>query len=150
MKIKTVVAETEEEEIIIKCRRRTDTVMRLEKLIENATLNDDEMVLYGESTEHYVPKVSILFFEAFDNRVYAHTADKMLKTEYKLFELEKLLPYYFARVSKSVIVNLMLISSIRREIVGNGEIAFKTSDKKTYFSRSFYKSLKEKIQEIRF
>ena len=42
------------------------------------------------------------------------------------------------------------IGSLTRELVGNGEITFSDSEKTTYFSRAYYKSLRDRIEEIRF
>ena len=133
MKIRTEISDCEQEEIIIKCRARTDQIKNIEAMLENLVAADHE----------------ILFFEAYDGKVYAHTKDKNFTCEYKLFELEDLLPSSYARISKSTVANVMLISYLKRELVGNGEIGFKGCDKRTYFSRSYYKTLRDKIDEMR-
>jgi len=149
MKVKTELCDDGEELIVIKCRERTEDIAALERLINAALDEKRELRLFMDGTEYYVNKAEVLFFEAERNNVYAHTAERMLKTEHRLFELENLLPSYFVRVSKSVIVNVKQISSLKRELMGGGELCFKTSDKKTYFSRNYYKRLKEKINDIR-
>lgn len=149
MKIKTEICADGEEEIVIRCRSKTDKIKRIEEILEDLVMSDKEMVLHLSGTEYYVPIQDILFFEALDSKVYAHTKDALFTCEYKLFELEALLPSSFARISKSNIANVMLVASLRREIVGNGEISFKGCDKRTYFSRSYYKILRDKIDEMR-
>ena len=149
MRLKTEISADSDEEIVIRCKERTEKITALEGLIQSALQQSSELVLYIDNAEHYVEKNSILFFEAYDNKVYAHTVGNMYRTDSKLFELEQQLPPYFARVSKSVIANIRQISSLKRELTGNGELCFKNSEKKTYFSRSYHKQLKEKIQEIR-
>ena len=119
-------------------------------MLENLVTTDREMILHSSGVEYYVPIKEILFFEAYDGKVYAHTSDKNFTCEYKLFELENILPSSFARISKSTVANVMLISYLKRELVGNGEIGFKGCDKRTYFSRSYYKILRDKIDEMRF
>ncbi len=138
------------EEIIIKCRERDDRVNEIERVIDNVLGSGGELILYINGTEYYVPRGEILFFESEGDKIYAHTAAKRYVTTYKLFELENIMPSYFVRISKSTIANIKLISSLRREVTGNGEITFKSCDKKTYFSRGYYKILREKIQEVRF
>jgi DNA-binding LytR/AlgR family response regulator len=108
-----------------------------------------EMVLYSSGTEHYIPFCDILYFESSDGKVYAHTARSVYTTDRKLFELEEALPPSFVRIAKSTIANVDLVSSLRREMVGNGEMYFKNSEKKVYFSRGYYKTLRDKIQEMR-
>lgn len=150
MKIRIEIAEDAPEEIVIRCRERTDEVGRIESLVENLLRGGSELVLSIGSREYYVQKSEILFFETYDGKVCAHTGDRMYQTGYKLFELEEILPAYFVRISKSVIANVRLISSLSRELTGNGEITFKGCDKATYFSRGYYKILKDKIEEVRF
>ena len=150
MKIRIEIAEDAPEEIVIRCRERTDEVGRIESLVENLLRGGSELVLSIGSREYYVQKSEILFFETCAGKVCAHTGDRMYQTGYKLFELEEILPAYFVRISKSVIANVRLISSLSRELTGNGEITFKGCDKATYFSRGYYKILKDKIEEVRF
>ncbi|MBQ8383121.1 MAG: LytTR family transcriptional regulator [Clostridia bacterium] len=150
MKIRIEIAEDESEEIVIRCRERTQEVKLIESVVENILKGGSELTLTIGSREYYVPKGEILFFETYDGKVCAHTRDRMYQTGYKLFELEELLPVYFVRISKSVIANVRQISSLGREITGNGEITFKGCDKATYFSRGYYKILKDKIEEVRF
>lgn len=149
MKIKTEICDGGDEEIIIRCRSKTDQIKNIEAILENLIVSDREMALHLSGAEYYVPIKDILFFEAYDGKVYAHTKDRMFTAGYKLFELDNILPSSFVRISKSAIANIMLISSLRRELVGNGEITFKSCDKKTYFSRGYYKILKDKIDEMR-
>ena len=149
MKIRTEICDDGQEEIIIKCRARTDQIRNIEAMLENLVATDREMILHSSGVEYYVPIKEILFFEAYDGKIYAHTKDKTFTCEYKLFELENLLPSSFARISKSTVANVMLISYLKRELVGNGEIGFKGCDKRTYFSRSYYKTLRDKIDEMR-
>ncbi|MBQ7357264.1 MAG: LytTR family transcriptional regulator [Clostridia bacterium] len=150
MKIRIEISEQNDDEIVIRCRQKTDKISAIETAIENALKSRGELVLYIGSTEYYVQKSEILFFEASGGKVFAHTRDGMFTAQYKLFELEDVMPSSFTRISKSVIANINLISSLRRELTGNGEITFKGSDKKTYFSRAYYKILKDKIEEVRF
>ena len=150
MKIWTEICNDGQEEIIIKCRARTDQIKNIEAVLENIVAADREMILHSSGVEYYVPINEILFFESYDGKVYAHTKDKNFTCEYKLFELENLLPSSFARISKSTVANIMQISHLRRELVGNGEIGFKGCDKRTYFSRGYYKILRDKIDEMRF
>ena len=149
MKIRTEISDDGQEEIIIRCRTRTDQIKNIESILEGLISSEREMTLHLSGVEYYVPLREILFFEAYDGKVYAHTKDKTFTCEYKLFELENILPSSYVRISKSAIANVMMISSLKRELVGNGEIGFRGCDKRTYFSRSYYKILRDKIDEMR-
>lgn len=150
MKVRIEISPEAEEEIVIRCRQLDERTERIREVIAELDRTSRELLLYIGNTEYYVEKSDILFFESGAGKVFAHTKDKMLRTEYKLFELEDVTPSYFVRISKSVIANVKLIASLSRELTGNGKITFKGSDKQTYFSRAYYKALKDKIEEVRF
>lgn len=150
LKIRIEIDESAQEEIVIRCRERSEKISVLETAIENALKSQGEIVLSNGNTEYYVKKSEILFFETCEGKVFAHTRGAMYTAPYKLFELEENMPSYFVRISKSAVVNINQISSLKKELTGNGEVAFKNSDKKTYFSRAYYKILKTKIEEMRF
>lgn len=149
MRIRIEISDSDDEEVIIRCKERTEKVSHLEQVIENAVRGDSLLVLYSANTEYYIPKKDILFFETYDGKVCAHTKDRMYKTSHKLFELEGIMPSYFVRISKSCIANIKMINSLRRELTGNGEITFAGTDKSTYFSRGYYSILKDKLEEMR-
>lgn len=147
MKIRTEISDIDE--IVIRCRENNDRIKNMRATIEAALRCGSEMALYIDGTEYLVSKNDILFFESSAGKVFAHTANRMYTAPHKLFELEESMPSSFIRVSKSVIVNVMNIASLNRELVGNGELTFHGSDKKTYFSRTYYKLLQYKIDEMR-
>lgn len=149
MRVRTEIDPNGEEEIVIRCKSRTEKIIQTEELIENAMKTRGDLSLYIANTEYYIDKNDILFFETTDGKVYAHTRNGMYASHYRLFEIEEMMPSYFIRISKSAIANVKLITSLRRELTGNGEIEFKSCDKKVYFSRAYYKLLRDKIEEIR-
>jgi len=149
LRIKIEIAD-ETDEIIIRCRERDSRILEIERAIENVLKGSGEMILNLTSTEYYIAKSDILFFASEGDKNYARTADKSYRTDYKLFELEDMMPSYFVRISKSTIANVKTISSMRREVTGNGEVTFKNCDRKAYFSRGYYKKLRDKINEVRF
>lgn len=149
MKLRTVIREDAEEEILITCREYSDKTRYLEDLIKHVIGIDHELMLTLSDTQYFVPKADILFFESLEGKVATHTADKMYYTTYKLYELEKLLPPAFVRISKSCIVNTAHILSIKKNLAGASEIAFRDGIKKVYASRNYYKTLLKTMEETR-
>lgn len=149
MKLRTVVKDDADEEVVVSCRAYTDKIRFLEDVIKNVIGLDNELMLTIGDTQYFVPKGDILFFESLDGKVAAHTVDKMYYTTYKLYELERILPPAFGRASKSCIINTAAIYSIRKNLAGASEVSFRQSVKKVYVSRSYYKSLMERIRETR-
>ncbi len=144
-----VSPDVEHDEIIIRCRSKSDKIRLLEAAIENVLAGETELVLFIRDTEYYVPKGDILFFETEEGKVKAHTAQRIFTSDCKLFELEEMMPRYFVRVSKSCILNVKKIESITRNPIGASEVRLRGCEKRVYVSRSYYKILKDKINEVR-
>jgi DNA-binding LytR/AlgR family response regulator len=149
LKIRIEICEEGEEELILRCHSRDGRIGRIEDALERIVRGSREITLYSGGTEFYIPISEILFFESSEGKVYAHAKDRTYTAPHKLFELENILPTSFVRISKSAIANVRAISSITRELVGNGTITFSGCVKKAYFSRSYYKILRDRIDEIR-
>ena len=149
MKIKIELIDSGQDEVVIRCRSLDDRVRRMTTWLEAESSGKNVLKLLSDNTEFYVDPNEILYFETDSNRVYAHTKDGIFVAPHKLFELESLLAPGFVRSAKSSLVNIYRIRSLRRELTGNGEITFRDSDKRTYFSRGYYKPLHEKIAEMR-
>lgn len=150
MKIKIEISEDDNEEIVIRCRERDSRIIEIERSLGNILKGSGEMALFCAGTEFYVSKRDILFFESEGDKIIARTVERKYYTDYKLFELEDIMPSYFVRISKSTIVNVKAISSLRREVTGVGEISLKNCDRCVYFSRGYYRKLRDKINEVRF
>ena len=147
MKIRTEISDSEE--IIIRCREKNDRVKKLELAIQEALTRDDTLILSSGGADYFVPKREILYFESSNGSVYGHTQDSVYTAHYKLCELESIMAPSFSRVSKSAVVNLMQISSVKREIVGNGTLTFYGCEKRVWFSRAYFKLLQYKLEEMR-
>ena len=134
-----------EEEIVIRCRELNRMVQDIQTVISEKISNIPNVVFYKDKEEYFFQLSEILFFETDNDMVYAHTASDIYRTDYKLYELLKFLPYEFVRISKSAIVNTMHILSISRNLASSSLIRFYKSHKQIYVSRLYYKDLKEKL-----
>lgn len=150
MKITVEISENcIEDEVVIRCREYSDIVNRIQKAVADVTTKETKMALFQNNKEFYVPIEEILFFESDGDVICAHTASEMFATKYKLYELEKLLPWYFSRISKSAILNVKKVYSITKNITAASSVEFLGTPKQVYVSRAYYKPLKSKIEEMR-
>ena len=141
--------ELTEDEVVIRCARINESVLKLQSMVSDLGSNTRSLVLTRGETDYFVPQEQILFFETEGKTVSAHTEDKMYETQYRLYELEEMLTGSFMRISKSTIVNLNRIYSITRNLTASSVIEFSDSIKKVYVSRSYYKALIERMGEKR-
>lgn len=138
-----------EEEIIIRCRQLDERVVQIQTAIASIAAGDRCITLKKGETSYFIPFQEILFFETEGKTVQAHTSRLLLTTEYKLYELEELLPGFFMRISKSTIVNLRHVYSVTRNLTASSVVEFHGSCKKVYVSRNYYKALIERLEEKR-
>ncbi|MBO6166245.1 MAG: LytTR family transcriptional regulator [Eubacterium sp.] len=121
---KLSLAETEVE---IRCSERNEEVENLINAVKSAgeTLIGEKE--NGDKTPVYISRV--LYFEAVDRNVFAYTTSEIFRIKKTLYDLEDAaLSNFFARISKSVIVNLKAVQKIApdssrrlRLLLRNGE-----------------------------
>lgn len=86
----------------------------------------------------------IYYIESVDKRTYIYTKDHCLEVQHRLYELEELLNFYFFRASKSLILNIKKIKSVKAEINGRMRAELLNGEQ-IIISRSYVKKLKERL-----
>lgn len=105
-----------EEKVIIQYKEMTE---ELSKLVSILKQRRPSIVGSIEEKKFLLDYENIYYFESVDHAVFAYTKDKMYTVKFTLTELEELLSAYsFFRCSKSVIININKIESLR-SIVGS-------------------------------
>ena len=113
MKIRMEIDENiDEDEIVIKCRSLCDEFISLQRQISEAVNQKLQLHVAKGDKEYFITLEEILFLETADQMVAVHTSDQIYVTKQNLYELEELLPGCFMRVSKSTIINTIMIRSI--------------------------------------
>ncbi len=147
MKVKIEIEENlAEEEVIIRCRELSDSIVSLQNYISRQGGGKKCLSLKNADTEFFVPMEEILFFETQGREIRAHTAERIFNCDYKLYELEELLPGSFMRVSKSAIVNLDHVYSVTRNLTASSVMEFSGSSKRAFVSRAYFKAVVERLK----
>ena len=90
-----------------------------------------------------VPVVDLFYAESVDERLFLYTASDSYEIRMKLYELEDLLKNKsFLRISKSMIVNLMKITSVRPALNGRFSAVLKNGEE-VIISRKYVPELKK-------
>ena len=98
-------------EIIVKCKEIDDV---LQDIISYIGIADKKMIGEVDGELFFIPLNSILYFESVDKVVYIYTDKQVYRSSAKLYVLEEqLADTYFSRVSKTTILNLKKLSSVR-------------------------------------
>ena len=149
LKIRIEMSEGVQEEVVIRCREIRPEIILLQQLLSGDSDRSNQFLLYKGDTEYYLNVNDIIFFETDGNAVMAHTRDDVYETRRKLYELEELLGGRFQRISKSAIVNVDKVYSIKRNVTSSSAIEFQGTHKQIYVSRAYYKVLREKLEKKR-
>jgi len=148
MKIRIeTVSDLTEDEIIIRCKQPTKAIQKIYQIAADEASLEPKLVFYKKNEEYYFPLQDVLFFETSGDNVYAQTADDAFRIKFRLYELEEMLPGYFARAAKSTIINIKHILSVNRSLTSSSLVQFHNSHKKVYVSRLYYQTLKRKLNE---
>lgn len=115
-------------EVIINCPKADAKVLKLKKHIEAFEERLD--AVDENNRRHFIPPLDVLYFESVDNRTFLYTETQVLEIRKRLYELEEFLSDKdFVRISKSQLVNINKIKSLKPELnrsitaeVTNGEI----------------------------
>lgn len=98
-------------EIIVKCKEINDV---LQDIISYIGIADKNMIGEVDGEIFFIPLNSILYFESVDKTVYIYTEKQVYKSSARLYILEEqLVETYFARVSKTTILNLKKLSNVK-------------------------------------
>ena len=95
--------------------------------------------------ENYMLGTNLIYYtESIDKRTYVYTKEECYETKYRLYELEDLLSTNFLRVSKSLVVNIRKVRSVKSEL--NGRMTAELlNGERIVISRSYVKDLKRKL-----
>ena len=138
-----------EDEIIIRCKNITPQILQLQEKLQKEQSVFGNFVAYRGETEYYLDFRDILFFQTEAGQIQVHIKSDVYETDFKLYELEKMLPSCFLRISKSTIVNCEKIYSISRNLTAASLVQFQGTHKQAYVSRAYYKTLQNKLKEKR-
>lgn len=147
MKVKIEIEEgLAEEEVIIRCDRLNDAIISLQNYISKQGRARKCLSMKNQETEYFIPMEDIYFFETEGRQICAHTGDRIFSCEYKLYELEELLPGSFMRISKSSIANLDKVYSVTKNLTASSVMEFTGSSKKAMVSRAYFKAVTERLK----
>ncbi len=89
----------------------------------------------------------ILYVEAIDEKVFAYTKENVFEIKQRLYELEtELAPYKFIRCSKSFLICLLKVESIRPALNGR-YLACMENREEVIISRKYAKHVRKTIME---
>jgi DNA-binding LytR/AlgR family response regulator len=95
-----------------------------------------------------VPSPEIYLIETVNDKQVVHTEQETYEMNKRLYELERLLPSNFIRISKPVIMNIDKVRTYTPMLNGLMKVSMLNSQE-TYISRKYLKEVKDRILEVR-
>lgn len=135
------VTSAEEEEAVIKTMQVTDSIGSAISLLENG-----EKTLMCVKDGESIPCLfsAIYYIETIEDKTFVYTKNECLENKSRLYELESNLDFRFFRCSKSMILNVKKIKSVKA--VDNAKMeATLLNDEKVVITRSYVKTLKKRL-----
>ncbi|MBE5949684.1 MAG: LytTR family transcriptional regulator [Lachnospiraceae bacterium] len=137
------IAQSEPEEMEIRCHEVTDQVNEIVAFVKS---RNGQLTGVIEGKQYEVPVTDVYYVEAVDNSVFIYGPQKVYETRQKLYELEGILrEKYFLRVSKSLVLNLMKVKSIKPALNGRYS-AILQSGEEIIISRKYVPELKRALK----
>lgn len=134
------IAEHEEEQIVIRCKKLTPKISRaIEEL-----RSQDSIFVTASNEMQKINLDDVFYFETVDNKAFVYTQDAVYELRKRLSEFEKTLGGQFVRISRTVIVNWQKIRSFRSIFNGRLEATMENNEK-LIVSRQYIGILKEKL-----
>ena len=107
----TIIDRSNPELLEIQCHQISDEVREIVAFVKS---RQGQLTATADERQYEVAVTDIFYIEAVDNKVFLYTKNKVYETRQRLYELEEVLrEKHFLRVSKSTLLNLMKVSSIK-------------------------------------
>lgn len=131
-----------ETEINIKCNKLTSEV---ENLIATLRIINQQMLVIKDNENYLLDVNKISYIEALERKTFVYTEDEMFESKLKLYEMEERLCHCgFIRISKSCLVHLKYIKSIRNDIERKLRLTMK-NDEQIIVSRQYADEIKKRL-----
>ena len=146
MKIEIIVDEEATDlNISVTCKQLTPDV---EKILTMLRMMNHQLMAKKNEETFLLDIAQVIYIESVDRKCFVYTSDEMYESDFRLYELEKQLEEYgFFRVSKSFLIHLQKVQSLKAEI--NRKIRITMSNgEQIIASRQYAEDLKKRLGVI--
>lgn len=133
-------------EIQISCNQLTPEIEKI--LATLRILNQQLMVTKNEET-HLLDVSKIIYIEAVDRKTFVYTKEEYYESKLKLYEMEeRLIACGFVRISKSNLVQLRMIKSLKNDLDRKIRLTLENGEE-IMVSRQYAEELKRRLGVIK-
>mgnify|MGYP003418188527 FL=1 len=137
---------TEETEILINCNQLTGDI---ENIIATLRIMNQQMTVMRDDENYLLDVNNISYIEAVERKTFVYTEDAIYESKLKLYEMEdRLCQSGFFRVSKSCLVHLKFIKSLKNDIDRKLRLTMKNGEQ-IMVSRQYAEEIKSRLGVIK-
>lgn len=137
---------TEETEILINCNQLTGDI---ENIIATLRIMNQQMIVMRDDENCLLDVNKISYIEAVERKTFVYTEDAIYESKLKLYEMEdRLCQSGFFRVSKSCLVHLKFIKSLKNDVDRKLRLTMKNGEQ-IMVSRQYAEEIKSRLGVIR-
>ncbi|MCM1104120.1 MAG: LytTR family transcriptional regulator DNA-binding domain-containing protein [Clostridium sp.] len=137
------IRKEEPERLEIYCHNEDHKITEIVRFVKSLQGQLTGMI---EGAQYEIPVSDVFYMEGVDNKVFIYCENQVYETRQKLYELEEdLREKHFLRVSKSVLLNLMKVESIKASLNGRF-IAVLQNGEQVIVSRKYVPELKNALK----
>ena len=130
------------DEIIINSKCLTP---ELERIVSTIRLIDQQMTVTKDGELFFIDVMTIIYVESVDRKTFVYTDNDCYETKLKLYEMEEQLSHYgFLRISKSSLVQLNFIHSVKVDINRKLKLTLENGEQ-LIVSRAYSEQLKQNL-----
>lgn len=143
MKIEIIVdEETADLKISVTCRQLTPEV---EKILATLRIMNQQLTAKKGDEIHLLDIAQIIYIESVDRKCFIYTSAEVYESDFRLYELEQQLEEYgFFRVSKSFLIHLQRIQSLKADINRRIRVTMSNGEQ-IIASRQYADALKKRL-----
>ena len=134
-----------EEFVELNIHEKNEFIEKIIDYIENEKYRSIKLSCYKNGKIYKVKSDDIYFVETTKNTLLIHIENDVYEYKNRLYELEKILPSKFIRISKSTILNLEKVLVYNPLLNGLMEAKL-INNETTYISRKYLREVRERIK----
>lgn len=130
-------------EVIIKYAQKDRQVHRMINFLRSF---DMQIKCAGDHTERMINILDIFYIESVDKKTFVYLENAVYRTDFRLYQLkDKLQTYGFVQISKSCILNINALESIRPLFNSRMEATLKNGEK-VNINRNYLNGVKKALE----
>ncbi|MEG0365441.1 MAG: LytTR family DNA-binding domain-containing protein [Coprobacillus sp.] len=132
----------QETEITIKCYKKSEDI---DKIVQFLEMNNQILICKKGKDIFQILIDEIIYIESVDERTFVYLQDSVYENNCKIYELEeRLKECHFIRISKSCILHLKFLKSVRAMLNGKYEATL-LNDEKLIISRNYMAAFRKEF-----